>query len=407
MDFRLTPAEEAFRSELKAWVAKELPEGTPVPSLNTWEDRAQAYKRWQRRLCEAGYAGIRIPKEYGGRGGTLMEEIIATEVLGPTAEAQGGGPEVVGHASVAAQGIAINVILTCGTEEQKRAFIPGILDGSHIWCQAFSEPNNGSDAAGISTFAKREGDHYIVNGQKIWTSFAHIADCCMLLVRTNRQVPKHQGLSYLLLDMKAPGVEVRPIRQISGDSEFNEVFLTDVSIPANRLVGEEDGGWKIAIATLMFERVMGDLKASEAYGAEFERMLRMAQGMKRGGRPVLQDPVVRQQVAQCYIELMALKYTGFRSASKIMKGQVPGPEGSIGKLLWSDAHVRLGDLAMQIQGPYHQLVEGSPLAIEDAVWQYVFLRSRGNTIESGSSQIMRNILGERVLGLPKDPVRGG
>jgi alkylation response protein AidB-like acyl-CoA dehydrogenase len=227
----------------------------------------------------------------------------------------------------------------------------------------------------------------------------------MLLVRTNRSVAKHRGLSYLLLDLKAPGVEVRPIRQISNDSEFNEVFLSDVSVPADMLVGEENGGWKIAIATLMFERVMGDLKASQAYVAEFERMLRMAKGMKRGGKQILEDPVFRQQVAQCYIELMALKYTGLRSASKLIRGHVPGPEGSIGKLLWSDAHARLGELAMQVQGPYHQLVEGSPQAIENGVWQYAFLRSRGNTVEGGSSQIMRNIIGERVLGLPKDPVR--
>jgi len=405
MDFRLTPEEEKFRDELKAWVQREFPEGGPVPKLETWEDRAQACRSWQRRLFEAGYAGISHPVEYGGRGGTLMQEIIAADVLGPTAEAQGGGPDVVGFPSVVAQGIAANVIFSCGTEEQKKHFIPKIFDGTHIWCQAFSEPNNGSDAAGITTRAERQGDHYLVNGQKIWTSFAHIADYSMLLVRTNRSLPKHLGLSYLLLDLKTPGVEVRPIRQISEDSEFNEVFLTDVRVPADRLVGEENGGWKIAIATLMFERVMGDIKAANAYLGEFHRMLAMAKSMKRSGKPVLRDPVFRQEIAQCYIELMALRYTGYRSASKILRGHVPGPEGSIGKLLWSEAHVHLGELAMQIQGPHHQLMERSPRAVEGGAWQYLYLRSRGNTIEGGSSEVMKNIIGERVLGLPKDAAR--
>jgi alkylation response protein AidB-like acyl-CoA dehydrogenase len=259
--------------------------------------------------------------------------------------------------------------------------------------------------AGISTFAARQGDHYVVNGQKIWTSFAHIADYCMLLVRTNRDVPKHKGLSYLLLDMKAPGVEVRPIKQISEDSEFNEMFLDDVKVPLNRLVGEEDGGWKIAIATLMFERVMGDLKASDAYLREFERMLQMAATMKRGGKPVFADPLFRQQLAQCYIDLMVLKYTGYRSASKMLKGEVPGPEGSIGKLLWSEAHLQVGEVAMGVQGPYHQLMQGSPRSVENGAWQYLFLRAVGNTIESGSSEVMKNIIGERVMGLPKDAAR--
>jgi alkylation response protein AidB-like acyl-CoA dehydrogenase len=219
----------------------------------------------------------------------------------------------------------------------------------------------------------------------------------MLLVRTNRDVPKHKGLSYLLLDLKTPGVEVRPIRQISGDSEFNEVFLDDVKIPLNRLVGEEDQGWKIAIATLMFERVMGDLKASDAYLREFERMLQMAATMKRSGKPVYADPIFRQQLAQCYIDLMVLKYTGYRSASKLLKGEVPGPEGSIGKLLWSEGHLQVGEVAMGVQGPYHQLMQGSPRSVD--------LRAVGNTIESGSSEVMKNIIGERVMGLPKDAAR--
>jgi alkylation response protein AidB-like acyl-CoA dehydrogenase len=404
-DFDLTPEESSFRDELTAWAAKEFPEGAPTPKLETWEDKAQAYRRWNRRLFDAGYAGIRIPKEYGGRGGTLTEEIIATEVLGSVAEKQGGGPEAVGHVGIVGAGIGIDLILVCGNEEQKKEFIPKLLDGTHILCAGWSEPNNGSDLAGLSTHASRQGDYYVVNGQKTWSSFAHVADHCLLLVRTNRDVPKHKGLSYLLLDMKTPGVEVKPIKQMSTDSEFNEVFFENVKVPVDRLVGEENGGWRIAVASLMFERVMGDLKAAKAYVNEFEQLLDMARGMKRGGKPVLQDALFRQQLAQCFIKLMVLKYTGYRSASKVAKGQVPGPEGSIGKLLWSDAHENMGEFAMQIQGPHHQLMQSSPRAVEDGLWQMMFLRSRGNNIESGTSETMRNILGERVLGLPKDEAR--
>jgi alkylation response protein AidB-like acyl-CoA dehydrogenase len=404
-DFELTPEERSFRDELRAWAAKEFPDGGPRPKLDTWEDRARAYRRWNRRLFDAGYAGVQIPTEYGGRGGTVIEDIIATEVLGPIAAVQGGGPEAVGHVGIVGTGIVMDLLLACGSEEQKKEFIPKYLNGSHIWCAGWSEPNNGSDLAGISTSGSRQGDHYVVNGQKIWTSFAHVADYCMLLVRTNRDAPKHKGLSFLLLDMKTPGIEVKPIKQMSEDSEFNEVFFENVKIPVDGLVGEEDGGWRIAVASLMFERVMGDLRAAKAYLLEFDLLLEMARGRKRGGRPVLQDPLFRQQVAQSYIKLMVLKYTGYRSASKVAKGEVPGPEGSIGKLLWSDAHETMGEVAMQIQGPYHQLMAGSPRAVEDGDWQMMFLRGRGNNIESGTSETMRNILGERVLGLPKDDAR--
>ena len=399
MDFRLTPQEEKFREALVAWVKRAFPEGTPRPRFETWEDRAQAYRAYQRRLFDGGYAGMRYPAEYGGRAGSMMEEIIVAEVLAPVAEAQGGNLNGIGH------GMAGPTILTCGTEEQKKEFLPKLLNGDHIWCQGFSEPNNGSDLAGISTFARKEGDHYVVNGQKIWTSMSHIANHCMLLVRTNREVAKHKGLSYLLMDMKSPGVEVRPIRQITGEAEFNEVFMDDVKIPVNMLVGKENEGWMIAIATLMFERVMGDLRMANAFLGEFGRMIRMAGGVKRGGKPVMQDSVFRQQLAQIYIELMALKYSGYRSASRLLKGQVPGPEGSIGKLLWSETHKKMGELAMQIQGPHHQLMEGSPGLIDGGIWQFSFLRAKANTIEAGSSEILRNIIGERVLGLPKDVAR--
>jgi len=245
----------------------------------------------------------------------------------------------------------------------------------------------------------------VVNGQKVWTTFAHLADFCILLVRTDPETVKHKGLSYLLLDMQLPGVEVRPIRQMSGDAEFNELFLENVRVPENMLVGNEGQGWEIALTTLMFERVMGDVFISSGYERNIENLIKMAGKAKRSGQPVIQDPVFRQQLAQRYIEVMALKYHGLRGLSQQLKGGVPGPEGSIGKLLWSESFQRYAEAAMNMQGPYSQIMRGSSWALDDGAWQYLFLRSRGATIEAGTSEIQRNIIAERVLGLPKDVSR--
>ncbi|MBI4773791.1 MAG: acyl-CoA dehydrogenase family protein [Deltaproteobacteria bacterium] len=401
MDFRLSPKEEAFKSDLLCWLEQNLPEGYRSGEYrlpDTWEKRVQEYSRFQKALFQGGYAGIRYPKEYGGRGGSLMEEIIVLELLAPIYR-DFGSVGIIGH------GMASPTIHICGTEEHKRSFLPRILDGSHIWCQGFSEPNAGSDVANVSTRAEKRGNEYIINGQKTWTSFAHIADYCILLARTDPNTAKHKGLSYFLMDMKLPGIEVRPIRQITGEPEFNEVFLEDVRVPEAMRVGVEGQGWQIAITTLMFERVIGDISMAALYSDELRRMLNMAGQVKRNGQAVLENPIYRQQMAQCYIELMVLKYNGYRNVSKLIKNEIPGPEGSIGKLLWSELHQKMGETAMQIQGPYHQIMKDSPSAIDNGFWQHLFLRSKGNTIEAGTSEILRNIIGERVLGLPKDVSR--
>jgi alkylation response protein AidB-like acyl-CoA dehydrogenase len=279
------------------------------------------------------------------------------------------------------------------------------LDGTHVWVQAFSEPNAGSDVASISTRAVKRGDHYVVNGQKVWTTYAHHADHALLLVRTNPDKPKHKGLSYLLLDLKSPGVEIRRIKQITGEAHFNEIFLDDVKVPLNMLVGKEDEGWHIALTTLMFERAAGDLASANQLKLRFDRMIEMAKDIKREGKPILEAPSIRQKLAECFSELMILKYTGLRNASKVAAGGVPGPEGSIGKLLRSLIHAKISDLAMEIQGPYHQLVKGSPQALNDGDFQTWFLSARGGFIAAGSTEIMKNIIGERVLHLPKDMAR--
>jgi alkylation response protein AidB-like acyl-CoA dehydrogenase len=302
--------------------------------------------------------------------------------------------------------MAVPLIMMCGSEEQKKTLLPKIFDGTHIWSQGFSEPDAGSDVANVSTLAVREGDHYVVNGQKVWTSFAHISDYCLLLVRTDPNVAKHKGLSYLLVDMKLSGIEVRPMTQITGEAEFNEIFFDDAHVPVDMRVGEENEGWKIAITTLMFERIMGDIIIGAAYETNIMKMLEMAKQTKRSGKPVIDDPIFRDQIAKSYVEIMVSKYHGLRSFSQQLKGGVPGPEGSICKLLWSEPNQRLTESAVGMQGPHGLVMRGSPWSIEDGFWQYAYLRSKGNTLEAGTSEILRNIIGERVLGLPKDLSRG-
>ena len=401
MDFRFTPEQEAFRKEFTSWVEKNLPEDwgqTGLRYFKTEEEHKQAYKDFQKKLYHAGYAAMHYPKEYGGQGKTLAEEIVVLQVLSTTC-IQIRSPGIVTH------GMAVPVLFTCGTEEQKKKYLPQILDGTHIWCQGFSEPDAGSDVANVSTMAIKEGDRYVVNGQKVWTSYAHMSDYCLLLVRTDPDSAKHKGLSYLLVDMKSPGVDVRPMTQITGESEFNEIFFDNVEVPVDMLVGQENMGWQIAITTLMFERVMGDVVIGAAYEKNIERLLNMAANTRRSGRPVIEDPIYRQQLAQSYIEIMALKNHGLRNFSQQLKAGIPGPEGSIGKLLWSEPNQRLSEAALGMQGPNSQITSGSPWAIDDGLWQYAYLRSKGNTIEAGTSEIQRNIIGERVLGLPKDMSR--
>jgi alkylation response protein AidB-like acyl-CoA dehydrogenase len=401
MDFRFTEEQEAFRQEFTSWLEPTLHEvrGGDTPryfeSMAEWEEAARDF---QKRLFEAGYAVRHYPKEYGGQGRPIEEELIVSETMAAMCTE-------FRHPLVVTMGLVSPTILTCGTEDQKRRFLPKIIDGTHIWCQGFSEPNAGSDIVNVSTRAVKIGDHYVLNGQKVWTSFAQMADYAVMVVRTNPDVPKHKGLSYLLMDMKAPGVDVRPVTQITGDQEFNEIFMDDVKVPVDMLVGEEGQGWMIAITTLMFERAMGDAMIANAQLKGVENMFVVAREVKRSGRPVIEDPRFRQELAQAWIETMVLKCHGYRNISQLLEGGVPGPEGSIGKLLWSETGQRTNEAVMHLQGPLSQVMKGSPWSVDEGRWQYSFLRSKGYTIEAGTSEIQRNIIGERVLGLPKDASR--
>jgi len=400
MDYKLTPDQEKFREEFVAWLKKTLPDDWDPdnqPEFETPEDAKRAYQDFQKKLSDGGYAAMHYPKEVGGQGKTVMEELIVMQTLAANCMSL----KMLGAVTHA---MAVPTVFHCGTEKQKTELIPKILDGTHLWCQGFSEPDAGSDVANLSTLAIRDGDHYVVNGQKVWTSVGHLADYCMLVVRTDPESRKHKGLSYLLVDMSLPGIDVRPMKQITGESEFNEIFFDNVRVPADMRVGEEGKGWMIAITTLMFERVMGDVLMGSAYEKVMERMVKMAGKTKKSGRPVIEDPVYRQQLAQSYIEVMVLKYHGIRNISHQLQGGTPGPEGSIGKLLWSEPNQRIMEIAIGMQGPGSQIT-GGPWAKDKGLWQYGFLRSKGNTIEAGTSEIQRNIIGERVLGLPKDASR--
>lgn len=398
MDFKLTPPEEAYKQKLLEWLKRNLPKefGTPQWKLpETWSGKAEWYRLWQRKLFEAGYTAITWPVKYGGQDGTEMQHFIATEILGKL--------NVVDNVNSPGFGQAGPTIYACGTEEQKLYFLPRLFIGEHIWCQGFSEPNAGSDLAALNTRAVRDGDNYVINGQKIWTSKAHVADYCLLVARTNTQAPKHKGLSYFIVPMTLPGITVRPLRQITGDPEFNEVFFDDVRVPRENMIGEENQGWQIAITTLMYER------SGVSWYAPIRRtvddLFEMARKTCCRGTIASKDPLVRQRLAQFYIEVEIMKYNGYRSLTRQLRGEVPGPEGSIGKLYWSQLNQRIQEVAMEIQGPYHQLIQGSDYAIDDGKWQFSFLRSRADTIERGTSEVLKNIIGERVLGLPKDAAR--
>jgi alkylation response protein AidB-like acyl-CoA dehydrogenase len=389
MDFSSSPAEERFRAEIRAWLAANHP-GPEPEEMAEWV----AYgKAWQRRLYDAGWCGLHWPRAYGGRGASLIEQAIFQE---ETARAR--TPLLINLAGLTMGG---PVLIAHGTEAQKQRYLRHILTADEIWCQGFSEPNAGSDLAALKTRAELHGDELIVNGQKVWTSFARYADWCMLLVRTDPDVAKHRGITFLLVDMHSPGITVRPLKQISGDDDFNEVFFEDVRVPRANVIGEMHRGWDIAITTLMHERQTLTFSRQLQSRIALDELLRRVRTLTYGGMPATQHPLLRQKLAGAYIDSQAMKYTALRNFTRALRGGVPGPEGSIEKLFWSEMYQRMLETALEALGPFAQLVKHSPRAIDDGHWAHLFLYSRGRTIAAGSSEIQRNIIAERVLGLPR------
>lgn len=396
MDFNYTPEQDAFRAELRAWLESEKAAGTLRDAkASSLDEYVEHGRRWQKRLYDAGWCGLQWPAEYGGRGIGIIEQIIFQEELGRI-----GSPQLVNLLALSMVG---PLIIDEGTEEQKTRYLKSILDASEIWCQGYSEPGAGSDLAAIKTKAVREGDEFVVNGQKVWTSYAQYADLCILLVRTDPDSAKHKGLTLIVLDMKSEGVDVRPLRQMNGDSEFNEVYLEDVKIPVGNIIGQEGEGWKMAVTLLMYERATLTFQRQLQSRVALDDMMTFAREFDLRGTIAADDPIYRQRLAQAYIESEAMRLTATRHLTERMKrDDPPGPEGSMEKLFWSEMYQRMLEIPMSIAGAYAMLDQDDPLAPLGGRWPHLFMYSRGRTIAAGTSEVQRGIIAQRVLGLPKD-----
>ncbi len=396
MDLRATPAEEAFRADLRAWLTATLPLLPEKPSHTDWDARRVFDTTWQRLLFDAGYAGIDWPVEAGGRGASPVEQLIFKEEC-----ERAGAPYVgLGFVGLLHAGPTINAE---GSLLQRTTYLPKILSGDHVWCQGFSEPGSGSDLASMRTRAVRDGDDYVVSGSKIWTSHAEVADYCELLVRTGTEESRHKGITWLIMDMKSPGIEVRPLMTISGSTEFAELFLDEVRIPVGNRVGEENDGWRVTMVTLSFERgtgFVGELLESMRFLRE------VAELAKRTG--AWGDPGIRRRVGQLTATFDGLWALTKRTVSEAQATGIPGIGGTVFKLSYSEAGQQLAQLSMELLGeagllldPLDHTADGQSL--ENGELVEAWIKSFNLTIAAGTSQIQRNIVSERILGLPKEP----
>jgi alkylation response protein AidB-like acyl-CoA dehydrogenase len=403
MDFSLSASELAFRDEIRAWLATNAPADYGTAG---WAEPADAAARhrdsqaWVRKLHQGRWAAVSWPKQYGGRDATPMEQFLFSEEM--AARRTPVPMTVIGI------GMAGPTIMAYGTPAQQGRYLEKIVSGEEIWCQGFSEPNAGSDLANLATSAVREGDHYRVNGQKIWTSFGPVADWCLLLVRTDPSAPKHKGLSCLLVDMRSRGIEIRPIRQLTGDSEFSELFFTDVLVPADNLLGRENDGWRVAITTLMHER--GNIAALVYvnFKREWQEVVALCKRLTKNGRPLVEDPLVRNRLVHFYQITETMRLSNLRMRSGKTAAEDPGPAGSILKLLWATSNQAMQGLAVEVLGPHAELLTGEEAKPGNGgLWLKRYLRSLANSIEGGTSEILRNIVAERVLGLSRNPALKG
>ena len=395
MDLNYTPEDVAFRKSVRAWLEQNLPRN-PIRTL-------QERRVWHRKLSEAGYLGMGWPKAYGGGDARPMEQAIVADEL---ARASAPAPT-----NALGLGIVGPTIVVHGTDAQKTRYLRKILAAEELWCQLYSEPNAGSDLAALRTRAEDKGDHFIVNGQKTWTSAGSIADWGLLLARTDPAVAKHKGITCFLINTRQPGIEVRPLKQITGSSEFSEVFMTNARVEKADQIGRLGEGWGIAQTTLGYERGGRALARITSYASQYGRLVEVARRLKRHGRPLIDDLVIRQKLGRIWAELEVERYGALRMLTLLERGEHPGAGGSLTKLSYSEFEKRFIELAMEILGPYGQLTEGAPeelrLEIDTAVgeqgtWAYAFLWSRAGTIYAGSSEIQKNVIGERILGLPKE-----
>jgi len=391
VELRFSSEDEAFRREARGWLTDQLSgdfavvrgRGGQGDEHELFDERAA----WERALGDAGWIGIGWPREYGGRGLSLAQQVIFYEEY---ARAQGPG-----RVGIIGEGLLGPTLIQFASDDQKRRFLPGILAGTEIWCQGYSEPNAGSDLANVQTRAARDGDEWVIDGQKVWTSLAHWADWCFVLCRTDHDAPRHRGISYLLVPMRQPRVEIRPIVQLTGTSEFSEVFFDGARTAAANVVGAVNDGWKVAMGTLAFERGASTLGQQLGFENELAELLETTH--KRGGSD---DPVLRQRLADAWIRLRIMRFNALRSLTALERGQMTALT-SIHKLYWGSLHRDLGELALRVLGADGAVLDASPYDLSPV--QRRFLYSRADTIYGGANQIQRNVIGERALGLPKEP----
>ena len=399
-------AAEEYREKVQAFLAEKLPPNWKGIGALTGDALEHFVAELRATLFSSGYLAPGWPVEFGGGGLSELEQVIIAEEFARAGVPTGGQNDTF---SIQMLG---NTLLLFGTEEQKRHYLPRLLAGEDTWCQGYSEPNAGSDLSNVGLRAELDGDQWILNGQKIWTSQGHLADHVFTLARTDPDAPKHKGISFLLVDMKQPGIEVRPIKMLSGESEFNEVFYTDAVVPKENVVGGVNNGWAVAMGLLGFERGAAASIAPIAFEDEFNRLLQLAKD-----RGVNNDPRIRQKLAWCYSKVQVMRYLGMRTLTKFLAGHHPGPDGAIFKLYWSEYHLLVTELGVDILGmdamaptgrmPSNAFATDDSGAPNDSMsWTMTFLNARAGTIYAGSSQVQRNIIGEMVLGLPKEPKPG-
>jgi len=393
MNLSFTPEQEAYRIRVRAWLKANVPKKEAgAPSTEPGDAaRVRAAKQWQRKLYEAGYVAMGWPQEYGGQALDLLLQTIVNEEL-----VLARAPGLIGMMGIQMVG---PTLMKWGNETQKRRYLPRILSAEDIWCQGYSEPGSGSDLASLKTRAELVGDEFLINGQKVWTSNAQIADLMFCLVRTDPAAPKHQGISYVLIDMKTPGITVRPLIQMTGDAGFNEVFFEDVRVPRENLVGELNQGWAVANSTLAHERNM--LGSTTRTQQMFNALVRLAKSRQRYGRPAAADPILRQKLADLLLRVEAMKYHSYRQLTDSIKRRPPGIGASVNKLVSTELNHDIGALAIEIMGSYGPLARSSKHVVDRGVWPLEWMFSLGLVIGGGTSQIQKNIISERGLGMPK------
>jgi len=391
MRLSLNDAELRIRDETRAFLAEHLPAPEEIPA--DFDERVAFLRRWQRSLYDAGLVNVTWPAEYGGRGATLMEQIVVNQEL-----ARAGAPPLVGEVGLEVVG---PTLVAEGTPEQKARYVQRILSGEDIWCQGFSEPNAGSDLASLRTRAEDHGDHFVLHGQKTWTSWAQYASWCAVLARTDLEAPPHRGISYLIVDMSSPGIEVRPLVQMTGDAEFSEVYFDGVEVPRENVLGELNAGWRLAMHTLTNERGPVVLSHQVKLRVALNALAADAARYVREGTPALEDPRVQASLVRAHVAVEVLRYHAYRSTGSAIARGAAGPETSVDKLQMTIADQLVGDACLDVLGPFDVSPGSAPAETSSHAWQHLYLHTRASSIYGGTSQIQKSIIAERILGLPR------